>query len=366
MTIAELEKHIGPAMRGCYLFYGEEDYLKQIYRKKIRKALLPDESLEAFNHERIKDPDAIANALATLPTMAERRLVELEDANFCKMKKEDLEKLAAAAADPGDCVLLVYAREEEFDPGSTKRPSEAYRILEKTVALVGFERQTPAKLASWVGRHFAAQGCFAPPDVCHALLERCGRDMSLLSHEIEKIAAYASAHGEKAITYETVAKVATAYQEEADFAFVNAILARDVKKAFALFGEMKRKREAPVAIAASVLKVVNELASVKILSELGLNSAEIAKELKMSEYPVRLRLNALRELSKPARPASAVNPAGLPQAPQASPAQAQAPSDPLERAVRLCYETDSKLKSRSIDKYFLIERLILDIAMPQS
>ena len=33
----------------------------------------------------------------------------------------------------------------------------------------------------------------------------------------------------------------------------------------------------------------------------------------------------------------------------------------IERAAELCYETDIKLKSYSIDKYFLIERLIIEM-----
>ena len=36
MTVSELDKKIKSNMRGAYLFYGEEDYLKFRYREKMR------------------------------------------------------------------------------------------------------------------------------------------------------------------------------------------------------------------------------------------------------------------------------------------------------------------------------------------
>ena len=55
MTTSELDKAIKPLMRGAYLFYGEEEYLKQHYREKIRKTLLADEGMIPFNHAVITD-----------------------------------------------------------------------------------------------------------------------------------------------------------------------------------------------------------------------------------------------------------------------------------------------------------------------
>ncbi len=333
MTQSELDKAIGPEMRGAYLFYGEEEYLKCRYREKIRKALLPDESLAPFNHVILSDPAAIASEIRTLPVLADRRLVEVTDLDFSSLGKEALEELVSLLADPGDSILLFYTRGEEFAAGTAKKPSELAKKLAETVRLVEFPRQTPSRLAAWAARHFAAGGTFAPPEICHELIERCGTDMNVLAQEIGKLSAFALSHGEKTIRREMLEKVVTAYREAGVFDFVNAVMERDTGRAFALLADKKSRREKPVEIASAVSRVISELLLVKTLTEAGMSTAAIAAKTKMHEYAVRLRQNSVRKCSLAE----------------------------LERAVRLCYETDIRLKSRSVDKYLLLENLILSL-----
>lgn len=334
MTISELDKAIRPSMRGVFLFYGEEEYLKARYREKLRQTLLPEEGLAPFNHALLTDPAALASEIRTLPMLADRRLVEVSDLSFSSLNKDALEELVTLLSDPGDTVVLFYTRGEEFQAGTAKKPSELYKKLSGVAAIVEFARQTPSRLAAWAARHFAANGTFAPPELCHALIERCGTDMNVLACEIAKLSAYALSQGKKEIDRAMLARVVTPYRESGAFDFVNAIMERDTERAFALFSEKKSRREKPVEIAASVSRVLSELLLVKTLTEAGMSASEIARETKLHEYAVKLRQNSLKNRSLAE----------------------------LVRAVTLCYETDIKLKSRSVDKYFLIERLILTMS----
>ena len=338
MTISELDKAIKVNMRGAYLFYGEEEYLKRRYREKIRATLLEDDALAPFNHALISDLSMLATEIQTLPMMADRRLVEVEDVNFSKLNKDSTEALVSLLQNPEDTVVLFYTREGEFNPGTAKKPSEIYKKLDGTVQLVEFAKQAPNRLSTWAAKHFASHGVFATPDLCHALIERSGTDMNVLANEIAKLSAYALAHGEKEIKREMLEKVVTAYRESGAFDFVNAIMEGNTRRAFALFTDMKRRREKPVEILASISRVIAELKTVKSLSDAGLSPAEIVSATKMKEYSVKLRLSALRTRSAAS----------------------------LDRAVMLCYETDVKLKSRSVDKYFLIEKLILDLSATEA
>lgn len=334
MTVSELDKAIKPNMRGAYLFYGDEEYLKLRYREKMRGALLQDEAFDPFNHTVLSDLSLLSGEIDTLPMMAERRLVEVVDVNLTKLNKESTEALAELMQDLGDTVVLFYTREEEFNPGTAKKPSELFQKLSATIQIVEFGKQSPNRLAAWAAKHFAAAGAFASPDICHALIERCGSDMNVLANEIDKLAAYALAHGKTHITREMIPLVVTAYREAGAFDFVNAIMEGNTVRAFALFTDMQRRREKPVEIASGITRVICELLNVKVLTQAGLSSAEIAKELKMKDYSVKLRQNAVRDRSVAE----------------------------LERAVSLCYQTDIQLKSRSVDKYFLIERLIIQLS----
>ena len=334
MTISEFDKSIKENMRGAYLFYGDEEYLKGRYREKMRATLLVDETLAPFNHALISDLSRLPGEIEMLPMMAARRLVEVFDVNFNKLNKDAVEELAALLKDPGETVVLIYTREEEFSPGTAKKPSELYKKLSESVTLLEFAKQAPSRLSTWAAKHFAANGTFATPDLCHALIERCGTDMNVLANEIAKLSAYALAHGEKEVKREMLPLVVTSYRESGAFDFVNAIMDGNAPRAFALFTDMKRRREKPVEIAASINRVISELLTVKPLSDAGLSAADIAAQTKIKEYSVKLRQNSVRNRSLAE----------------------------LKRAVSLCYETDIKLKSRSVDKYFLIERLILELS----
>ncbi len=334
MTLAELDRAIQPNMRGAYLFFGDEDYLKGRYREKMRASLLADETLAPFNHSLISDLSLLSGEIETLPMLAERRLVEVSDVNLIKLNKDALDELAAMLKDTGDTVVLFYMREEEFAAGTAKKPTELYKKLSEAVQIVEFAKQASNKLASWAGKHFAASGVFAPPEVCHALIERSGTDMNVLSCEIDKLSAYALAKGQDHVTAEMLPSVVTSYRESGAFDFVNAIMEGDMTRAFALFTDMKRRREKPIEIASSIFRVISDMLVVKTLTEAGMSLSEIVAATKMKEYSVKLRQNSVRNRSV----------------------------KELERAAELCYETDVKLKSRSVDKYFLIERLIIALS----
>ena len=333
MTTSELDKAIKPTMRGAYLFYGEEDYLKQHYRAKIRKTVVTDEGMAAFNHSLITELDKLPAELEMLPMMADCRLVEVEDISFSKLNKDTLDTLCTLLSGIQDAVVLFYTRQDEFSAGTPKKPTEVMKKLSAVCEIVEFPKQTPARLASWVSKHFIANGTFAANDLCYMLIERAGTDMNILANEITKLSAYALSHGETHITADMIRKIVTPYLESGAFDFVNAIMEGNTTRAFVLFSDRRAKREKPIEILSSIVRVVSELMQVKVYTEAGMSAKDIASAMKKNEYAVKLQQNAIRNRSL----------------------------DSLKRAVTLCYETDIKLKSKSIDKYFLIERLIIEM-----
>lgn len=333
MTVSELDKAIKPTMRGAYLFYGEEDYLKQHYREKIRRTVITDEGMAAFNHVVLTSLEKLPDEIEMLPMMADCRLIEVEDVNLQKLNKDTAEELIALLGRCQDSVVLFYTRHEEFSAGTPRKPSEIYKKLSSVCQIVEFSKQTPAKLAAWVSKHFIAEGAFCENNLCHMLIERAGTDMNVLANEITKLSAYALAHGQTHITPEMIKKVVTPYLETGAFDFVNAIMAGDTARAFILFSDRRAKREKPIEILSSITRVVSELVAVKTYTEAGMSQKEIADLLNKNEYAVKLQQNATRSRSLAS----------------------------LKRAASLCYETDIKLKSSSIDKYILIERLIVEM-----
>lgn len=72
--------------KNVYLFYGEEAYLKQVYKKRMKEALLPDGDEMNFTFLREKDRTAGSDSDGTdYALFAERRVIFLENTGFLKV-----------------------------------------------------------------------------------------------------------------------------------------------------------------------------------------------------------------------------------------------------------------------------------------
>lgn len=336
ITSAKLDEKIKTDPAGAYLFFGEEEYLKAHSLTVMRKALVPDPELAVFSHIKIGggNLDALADEINALPMFGlsgGTKLIEVRDIDFNKISKSDLDRLCELLSDVGDNAVVIYTLPSEFPAGTAKRPSAQLTAILKAADAVNFERQTPARLASWLARHFASHGCYADPDTCSFIVDYCTPDMFILSSEVEKLCAYAKKHGSSVVDIETVRAVSSPSKEFGSFDLSNHLLAGNFTGLFAVVEDMKRQKEKPENILSQISRLWGEILTVRALADDGMTKAEISAALKMSEYPVSLRLKA----------ASMYSP------------------EKLERIVKKCAEADRDIKSSPINKYYVIEELIL-------
>ncbi len=371
MTAAEFRAELkkGPELCGVYLFYGEEEYLKRAYLAELKQLLLPDEGFDVFNFLRLHGNDeavsGIRRAVMAMPMMSERKLIVIEELEGKTLSTSDLAELTdclALAQDSGDCVLVVNTTPSLFDAGTDKAPSKLLKAFcgehltaKKPVkgdkkpkkdsdtvsgcALpVSFSYQQPARLAQWAARHFAAAKVSASPRVCEALIAHTGRDMTTLSSEIEKLCCYALARvagtEQPAAVSEQDIRVVVPHNKEINtFDFANAILNGDLDTAFYILSDMKRRKERPEIILASVSKVYTDLYLYKSLSESGEGPKDIATRLKRNEYQISLYLRSAGRMT----------------------------AERLFSAVEQCAKADARIKSTALDAYEVLDELVIAI-----
>ena len=338
ISAKQLDDKIKNDPAGSYLFYGEEEYLKHYWLEVMRKTLVPDPSLAAFNHVVINDGDLsrLADEIGSLPMLGMFggggvKLVEVRDIDFSKLSKSALDDLCALLSDPGDNAVVIYALPSELPEGTKKKPSAPLKALCEVCSAVCFERQSPAKLVAWLSKHFASRGCSADPDVCRFLIDYCTPDMFILSSEVEKLCAFALSHGVSVIDSDMVKTVASPSKVNGAFDLSNALLDGNFPTALAVVSAMKRQKEKPEVIMSQIIRTFNDLALIKRLSEGGMSRSDVASALKINEYVLGLRYTAAQKYS----------------------------SDRLERMLAACGEADRDIKSSSVNKYFVIEELLL-------
>lgn len=334
MTQSELIAEIKKGPSGKYFFFGAEEYLKRFYVGRIKaKTLTGDETVDSFNHYVLKTDECSAedveNALSSPAMMADRTFVEIY-MDYSKQKTADKILELVEFADDSACVVVVVC--ENFDGGKKNKPSAAAKRLEKFMKLVAFESQTPGELRKWMARRFSADGLKITTECADEIISYSGRDMSLLSGELDKLAAAALARGMESISEELVHEICIKGSEDDAFALANAVMNGDRSVALRELAAARKRRDAAPMVLGSVSRQMSDMLAVAILFGDGLDKTEISKRLKIHEYKVGLIIAAVKDME----------------------------IGRLSAALERCREADVLLKTSKLD-YIALERLVCTI-----
>lgn len=338
MTESDFRKQLKSGLTGGFLFFGDEDYLKQLDLDAARKLVSPDEAFAFFNDFRIDALDFSASklldALMPLPMGAEQKIVTVTGLSLDAMRPSELDALcdALAAIREYDYNVVILSVPAGFmNPGYLpKKPSPLLTRLSEFLTPVHFERSSPARLAAWCGKHFEHNGVTASPEVCRTLIDFCGQDMFILAHEVDKISYFVLAESRTEATADDVRNVAITSTEYDAFALANALLDSRHGEALEVLRSMKERRVEPIVALAEISRVFSDLYTVFALTDAGRTAQEIWKETKMHEYKVRLYQRSALSSGR----------------------------QRLLRALALLTDADTLLKQSAADGYAAIERVI--------
>ena len=336
---ADFRKALKTNPTGGYLFFGEEDYMKSAALRMARQSVTEaDPAMAAFNDIRLDGldftPAALLDAMTVPPMGADRKVITVTGLNLSALRAADMDKLCEALSEIPDYpynLVILSAAADTFDPGNLpKKPSELLTNLGEYLTPVWFERNTPAKLAGWVQKHYLHGGVQADPKLCQFTIEYCGRNMFTLANEVDKVACYIRAHGRDTATEADIRTAAIPAMEYDAFAFTNAITERRRADALEILADLKLRRVEPLFILSEVSRVVCDLLAIRAMADGGRTPAEIGSELKMHEYRVGLYLKQARKTDLAL----------------------------LRNAVTAAEAADRALKRSAADGYGVIERLI--------
>ena len=296
---ADFRKEIKTSPRAAYLFFGEEDYMKGFALKTAREAICPDPTFAFFNEMKLDalsySPNALLEAMMPLPMAADRKLITVTDLDISTMKSSEIDELCSTLSKLEDYdynTVIITVSADRFDAGldPVKRPSKLLSTLSEHLTPVYFDRNSPSKLAAWVGKHYAHNGVKASPEVCAATVDYCGRNMFNLSNETDKISFFVRSCDRDEVTLKDVLAVGISATEYDAFAFTNAIAARRREDALNILRDMKTRRLDPIIIMGEISKTVCDMSTVILLSSDGLTSGEISEITKIHEYRISLML----------------------------------------------------------------------------
>lgn len=278
--------------KNVYLLCGEEAYLRNQYKKKLRDALVTEGDTMNYSYYEGKDinPRAVIDMAETLPFFADRRVLMLENSGFFKNKCEELADYVSTIPENTNLIFV----ETEID-----KRNRLYKEVKKCGRVVEFGTQKEDTLLKWILGMLKKEGKNITKETLQIFLTKTGSDMQLIKNELDKLVSYTI--GKEVITTADVEHVCITQTTNKIFEMVNAIAEGKQKQALELYEDLLSLKEPPMRILFLIARQFNQLYQVKLLGKEGLPSSEIAKQagivpFAMKKYQAQARSFTEEEL----------------------------------------------------------------------
>ncbi len=205
---------------------GEEDVLKdELVELLIAESV--DAASRDFNLDVRSAGDLSAESLHTLvetpPMLAARRVAVVRNLEQWRKNSKPWQVLASYldSPSPTTTLVLVHGAGQDADAHLAKRATH-----------VSADPPDAAELTEWVAARAERSGIGLEPDAAAHLLAACGRNLSQVAAELDKLAAAALDGGP--VSADTVARFVGVRRGETPFDWVSAVIARDMVRAIDL------------------------------------------------------------------------------------------------------------------------------------
>lgn len=280
-------------LKQAYLLYGEEAYLRKQYKDKLKDALCGDGDSMNFQAVEGKDVEvpAIIDLAETLPFLAERRVILIENSGLFKHGGE---ALADYLKNPCESTYFLFVETE-----ADKR-SKLFKAVTALGCAVEFGVQDEDTLKRWVAGLIKKEGKQITGQGLSYFLSKTGTDMENIRIELEKLFCYCM--HKDAILPEDIDAVCVTRISNHIFDMINAIADKQQQKALSLYYDLLALKEPPMRILFLIARQCNMLLQVKELKAKGFDNRSISEKVglpgfvagKYAQQAARFKIPELR------------------------------------------------------------------------
>jgi len=323
-------------LKPVYLLYGEEQYLKELYCRKLMEAAVgdafPEFNLHQFDGNKL-DMEQVAAAVESMPFMAEQRCVTITPFPYGSMNSKEKEIFDSLVEAPvPTTVLILMVNDPEFLPKKNAKAKKLVAQIDHVGVVMELSKRGQADMVKFLQKKAKANGCAITKELCQYLMERCEDDMLSLSNELEKVTAYA---GGADITKEHIDAVTVKAVSARIYDLAKAILAEKSQQAMTILQELIYLRYQPTVILSTLSGAYLDLYIAKSALAAGKGQAEIAKsfEYRGRDFVIR---NSLRDCRR-------------------------YDMEVLRKSVACLADTDKRMKSSRADNNILLEQVVAEL-----
>ncbi len=331
MDEKNFKKHISSKKyNNIYVIFGDEKYLVKFYTKELTTAVAGKEPSDFAFHQFSSDVSlqSIADAVGTVPFMAEYNCVLIKDFDVNKLSDDEYKSLTEILKSVPLSTVLIFsypndsttvAKKNEDKEDSEKKKKNRFKLLctavdkmeTGTVAEINMRTATSLEhqLVNWADK----LGKKLSLPVASKIIYYCSTDLSVLKMELEKVCAFAAENNE--ITLEMVEATVIKKLEAKVYDMVDNVIYGNANKAYTELNQLFALREDPRGIVRLLGMAYMDLYRARVTVESGGNLKDTAeffkynnrawvltkapqKSSKLSTNALRMSLSAITDLSE--------------------------------------------------------------------
>lgn len=247
-------------LKQVYLLCGDEAYLRRQYRDRVKNALMGDGDLMNLNCFEGKGivPGEVIDLAQTMPFLAERRVLVIENSGFFKKGGE---AIAEYLADPAPSAYFLFV-ETQID-----KRSKLYKAAVSKGRVIECKTPDDGVLKRWVAELLLKDGKRITQRDLDFFLEKTGTDMENIRGEVEKLVCYCLERD--VVTERDIEAVCIRQIGDRIFDMVEAVADKRQRKAMELYYDLLTLKEPPMRILFLIARQFNLLLQVKELKNKG-------------------------------------------------------------------------------------------------
>lgn len=289
-----LENHIkNKTFSNIYVIFGEEEYLKNIYEKKLISNIV-DENFKMMNFDIFEGKNVniskIIDACDTMPFMSDYRVVILKNTGLIyDAKKDDTNKLENYLHILPKTTILIFI-EEKID--------KKLKIF-KTISNIGtfhkIDILSENELVNWILSIFKDNNKNISTKEAIYIIRNIGFNMEILLNEINKLISFKSS-GTK-ITINDIDNICTKSIESKIFDLINFMSNKDMDNAIKIYKNLIINKTSPFVILNMISRQFRIILQTKYLYNKNYSINNIASELELRDFIVKEAIKQSKNFS---------------------------------------------------------------------
>ncbi|XJS09762.1 DNA polymerase III subunit delta [Aerococcaceae bacterium WGS1372] len=280
-----------------YTLIGEEGYLKQQFMEKLYEVLGGIDNLDISKIDLQElTIDHVLDEAEMFSFFSDYRLLIVFNASFLnaqgkvKLSDKEQKRLLDYIENPNTATIIVF----NVDNSSLDKRKKLTKSFNKNTMIVDISNLDETQVSRYVQAYIKESDINYTREAINELLIRVNYQLTNAMVEIEKLELYAQSEGR--ITIDTVRTLVARTLESDVFQLSNAIADKNISRAIQIYQDLILMKHEPIALHALMVSQFRVMVQSVILARTGLNQADIAKQLGIHPYRVKLAIESVRSL----------------------------------------------------------------------